>query len=391
MPTIIAILLTNDKSDEIPAFVQTIKALIKNGYRINFITTPQHAHLFKNMFNVNTHLLAAPNSNNPLLKLLGEIRLHIALFLMVNILANPNTIVYINGTQPFSAALAGRIKRARIIYLIQNCNLKPNIIERFALSVANRTARQLIIGSVEAQRKLALTVKQQTVVYPALTTEFTAAAYQIITAQQTHINFTVTMVSAIDDSNGISAFLKLAHNMPHFNFELAVTDNDQHISYAVWMASKPFNLSITPKYTSLHTVYQRASVIVNLRDNAHQVNRCDTCILQALHYGKPVIISQNSLSKEFIHNRKHGIVINRENIDAICDALDTLYQTPVLYNQMSAACRQHALLFSQDSFDGQIINLFKGNAQPVYGTLNRFFGDSFLKNDASGVKKRQVA
>ncbi len=390
MKKVIAVLLPGKHNQNTGAFTQALKALIKNGHYVDLITNEENASLFGPMDDADTHIIGAKTSALGIINLFNYINTQMQLFGMILKIAKAGTPVYISSIHPFTAAIAGKIKNANVIYHLEDAAVPMGLKQRFMNKIANRTASQVIFTSLGLKQYLALTVKKQTVVYPALPAEAAKAKHTFTPGHGTK-DFTVSMITPAQPNKGIKEFLSLAAAMPHIKFELNITGDASNIKNYITNKAITANLAIMNRQDNMNEFYERASVVVNLSMNKARFEACDTNILQAMHYGKPVIVPSNGGTKEFINTKKHGVTINSNHLDAITDTINILHKNAGLYNSMSAACKQQAALFNPEHFEKQIVTLFKGRPQSIYNTLDQLFGSTFFNANFDQFGNRVAA
>ena len=389
MKKVIAVLLTENKNENTSVFTQSLKALLKDGYQIDIVTNEDLTGTFNSSDEVHIHAFQANHSTKALNQIFGFISIQIRLFKTVLKIGRPSNTIYISSIYPFAAAIAGKLIEAKVVYHLQEAALPKTLLQRFLHSIINRTAKQVIFTSAKLKNHLQLTTKKQAIVYPALSSDIIENAKHTLTQGQHP--FTVSMIGDLGNQSGIGAFINLAECLPGINFELVATNQLENIERYVPGSTKPANLFVYTQQQNLHPFYQRASVVVNLSDNKKHLEVCDIHILQAMYYGKPVIVPANSSTREFINTQKNGVAIDSKHVEAIYDTLKILNQNKALYNSMSTACKQQAGLFSPGHFDKQITTLFKGSPRSVYSTLDQLFGASFFSSQVTPLKNQRAA
>jgi glycosyltransferase involved in cell wall biosynthesis len=389
MKKVIAVMLQGKQNENTAVFTQTIQALVKAGHHIDLITNEDNATLFCSEDKVSQHIIAGKRSSNPLANGFVYLKTQAKLFTTVLKMAKAGTPVYISAIHPFAAAIAGKIRNAKVIYQLEDAALKAGLAERFLHAVINHTAQQVVFTSTILKDHLKLSVKKQTVIYAALPAADIKQAKH--TFNQSHGNqpFTVSMVAPVCANKGIAEFLTMAVEMPHLNFELVATGNTENLKKYFPQGPIPANLSIIGEQDDVSAFFDRAGVVVNLSNNKTMLEPMDANILQAMNHGKPVIVPQTGATKELISTQKHGVAIDVTHLDVIMATIDTLSKSASLYNFISAACKKQAALYTPEHFYKQVASVFKGQPQSIYSTLDQFFGSTFLT--APQLNKQQAA
>jgi hypothetical protein len=125
-PRIIAVHLLNDFSSSPYTFSQALNGLQLQGYEIHLFTaTPSGNGFLNEIWGIFTHQLYYRTSANPWLSRAGFLVCQVFLFFQVLAFSRSGDIVYINSMFPFGAAIAGRLKRCKVLYHIQEVSIRP--------------------------------------------------------------------------------------------------------------------------------------------------------------------------------------------------------------------------------------------------------------------------
>jgi glycosyltransferase involved in cell wall biosynthesis len=271
-------------------------------------------------------------------------------------LAGPGTVVYVNSLLPGGAALAAWCRGARVVYHVHEVSLRPALLQRLLCGIVNLTANRVLFVSHFVQQQLGLTVPQQAVVHNALSPDFLDEANAVAPVAQP---FRVLMACSLKDYKGVPEFFGLARALPEMEFDLVLNAAPAQVASYQTSYAVPANLTLHASTDNMHAHYRRAAVVVNLSRPAEWVETFGMTILEAMQYGKPVIVPVVGGVAEVNIVGQTGFAIDGRDCSALERALHLLQQFPHKYAAMSAACRRRAAEFSPTRFAEQINQQFE--------------------------------
>ena len=359
MPRIIAVHLLNDRSGSPLVLRQSLAVLAQAGYAIDLLTaTPGEPGFLSDLPGVTTHALAYRWSPSQWRTLLQFAWVQWVVFWKVWQLASAASIVYVNSLLPAGAALAARCRRAQVVYHLHEVSVRPAPLRWLLCRVARHTAHQALCVSEHVRTTLALPLARQQVVYNSLAPDFMQQASRALLHQPGAAQFTVLMACSLRDYKGVPEFFALAAALPEFAFELVL--NAPAAAVAAYAAQRPVpaNLRLFPATTDMHPHYQRAAVVVNLSRPDEWVETFGMTILEALSYGRPVIVPPVGGVAEVNEHARTGFAINGRDLPALVHSLRLLRSHGSLYARLAAAARQRAATFAPEHFAGQLRQVF---------------------------------
>lgn len=366
MKNVIAVHLLNDRSGSPLVLRNALDFLLSAGYRVDLLTaTPNEEPGFlSDLPGVITHALPYRWSPNRWRTLINFLWAQVAVFISVLRLATPSTVVYINSLLPGGAALAAKCRGARVVYHLHEVSIRPALLKRLLCRIVNLTADRALFVSRYVQETLGLTVRHQEVVYNALPLTFLTEAHHA--PSPTKQPFVVLMACSLKDYKGVPEFFQLARTLPDMQFELVLNASAAQLDGYRATYSIPANLTLFPTTCNMHPFYQRAAVVVNLSRPAEWVETFGMTILEAMYYGRPVVVPPVGGVSEVNLIGQTGFAIDGRDLPALQQALLLLRNNPRAYARMSAACLQRAAAFSPARFGEQIRRHFQAEFAQVF-------------------------
>ncbi|MCX6317785.1 MAG: glycosyltransferase family 4 protein [Bacteroidetes bacterium] len=354
---ILALHLLNDYSGSPFVLRQSLEALLKDGYSIDLFTaTPTGEGFLSNLYGVKQHHLFYKWSRNKLVTLFYFLCSQFLLFFRILWYARKQDMVYINSLLPFGGALAGRCRGCKVVYHIHEVSIKPLLLKRWLLFVANNTAHTGIFVSKDLWQRTAFRKPFQ-VIYNALPVPFTqkAIAHHAVT---TGLPFTVLMACSLKKYKGVDELIKCAIRMPVLRFILVLNANTAAIRSYFGETILPENIEIVPACKDLHPYYQEADLVMNLSLPEAWIETFGMTILEAMYYKIPVIIPPVGGITELVTDGVEGFHVHAADTDTLCMRLEQLSSRGKRYQEFSANAFAKAQNFSQEQFSQAIIGLF---------------------------------
>ena len=363
MSHIIAVHLLNDRSGSPLVLRQSLAALHQAGHRLELLTaTPGPAGHLSHLPGVRTHALPYQWSASAWRTLLRFGWVQLVVFWKVLRLARPDSVVYVNSLLPFGAALAGRCRGARVVYHVHEVSIRPALLRRLLCAVVNRTAHEAVFVSEYVRETLKLRVRRQRVIYNALSPAFVRQAAQAAPATAP---FTVLMACSLKDYKGVPEFYALAAALPDLRFELVLNADAPTVQAYRLAHPAPANLALFSTTGNMHPFYQRAAVVLNLSRPDEWVETFGMTVLEALSYGRPVVVPPVGGVAEVNVVGQTGFALDGRELPRLVQALELLRRHPATYARMAAAARQRAATFAPEAFAHQVQQCFATPEAPA--------------------------
>ncbi len=361
---IIAVHLLNDYSGSPFVFSQALIALQQQGHEVHLFTATPSGRGFLSDLNIINHPIFYKWSRNKWLTLLYFLLSQLIIFFKVLVASGKNDVVYINTMLPFGAAVAARIRGSKVMYHIHEVSVKPLALKKALVYIIRHSADHCIYVSEYVKANTPIQIPA-TVIYNALPYAFTQKANQHQSMQPDQ--FTALMLCSLKKYKGVLEFVQCAIRLPQLQFELVLNASHHEINSFFSDIKLPANLKLHPAQSNVHPFYAKASVVLNLSLPEKWVETFGMTALEAMYYGKPVIVPTVGGITELVENGISGYCIDGNDIDKIAEKIQMLSQNKVLYQQNAVAAYQRANFFSQAKFRNAVIQvtneLHKGASQ----------------------------
>jgi glycosyltransferase involved in cell wall biosynthesis len=345
---ILAVHLLNDFSGSPFVFRQAIEALVDSGEEVVvFTATPTGNGFLSNIKDVKYVDLFYKWNKNKWLTLMFFFFAQMSIFFKIAFSAKRNDVVYINSILPFGAALAAKLRGARVLYHVHEVSVKPASLKNFLLGVVQRTADRCIYVSQYVMSATKVTAPDH-VVYNALPNQFVERANNFI--GQPKNDFTILLLCSLKKYKGVLEFVEAAKQLPNCKFELVANSDTKSINDFFSGMDLPSNLIIHSAASDVHPFYQRADVVVNLSRPDEWIETFGMTALEAMVYGKPVIVPPVGGITELINDGVEGFRVDSRNVNDVVEKIKLLSTDPALYAEMSIKAKLRSNAFTQEMF-----------------------------------------
>lgn len=345
---ILAVHLLNDFSGSPFVFRQAIESLVDSGEEVAvFTATPTGNGFLSNIKDVRYVNLFYKWNKNKWITLIYFFIAQMSIFFKVIFNARRNDVVYINSILPFGAALAAKLKGARVLYHVHEVSVKPATLKSFLLGVVQKTADRCIYVSQYVMSATNVNVPDH-VVYNALPNQFVERANNFV--GQPKNDFTVLLLCSLKKYKGVLEFVEAARQLPNCKFELVANSDTKSIHDFFSDMELPENLIVHSAASDVHPFYQRADVVVNLSRPDEWIETFGMTALEAMVYGKPVIVPPVGGITELINDGVEGFRVDSRNVNEVVEKIKLLSTDPALYAEMSIKAKLRSNAFTQQMF-----------------------------------------
>lgn len=367
MKKIIAVHLQNNRSGNTLVFRQSLETLSEKGLDVHLITnrTSEVPGFLTDIPGVKYHYINYLERGNRWRLFFSFLLAQVLIFRKVLWLYEPEAKVYINTLLPLGAALAGRLKKAPITYHIHEMAVPVPYLRSFLYESAKQLATHVVFGSRYLQSKMSFPKAEKHIIHSCLPQSFVQEA---VLHANNGSRKTVLMIAPLDDEGGLRELLELAVLMSATKFELVINAHKKDIEAYFESCQIPDNLMVYGMQINLHPFYQRAAVVLNLSHVDHHKDTFDISILQAMSYGRPVIVPLTGGINELVAHGWNGYRISGQYIDKVRKHVEQLLQNKPLYADMSCAAQLVASQFKVAFFKQQVEDIF---AEGTYFTPSR--------------------
>lgn len=353
---IIGVHLLNDYSGSPLVFSQVLNGFTAEGRPVELITSEGSAGFLSDLPGVRYRGIKYTYSRSKL-AVLGQFLLaQVRLFAAVWGQRKQDAVVYVNTILPAGAALAGWLTGKKVVYHIHETSVRPAALKRLLFAVVRLTASDVIYVSDYLREAEPVTGVRMHRVYNAISTEFVA---QAASHQPTrHGGFNVLMLCSLKAYKGVYEFVQLACMLPEIQFTLVLNASRHDILASFREVAKiPSNIKILPAQSDVHRFYREANLVVNLSHPDQWVETFGMTVLEAMHYGVPVIVPPVGGIAELVGDRVNGFKQDVRDLWSVMNRIREVARDQELFDQLSANCRERAGTFSVDRMCARVSSL----------------------------------
>lgn len=275
--------------------------------------------------------------------------------LLVKLKRDKNTILYVNTVLPFSGILIGKILKIPTIVHVHENKVSPDLLNTFLFFITNAFADYIIIVSNFLKKNHVNAKGSVHVLYNSVTDDFEKYPKKI--KQKPNIPFTVLMMSSLRPYKGIKEFVELAAKLSNFKFNLVLSEPEVEIEKYFAKKKLPNNLNIFPAQKNVHVFYENSDLVVNLSDKNAWVETFGMTILEAMHYGLPVIVPTVGGITELVYDGLNGFKIDSKKLTSISSMIQKLEANSDIWFQMGRKSLEVSKSFSKEKFNENLDNL----------------------------------
>jgi L-malate glycosyltransferase len=278
------------------------------------------------------------------------------LFIKILSFSRKKDIIYLNSLLPFGAALAGRLLGCKVVYHVHEVSIRPAMLKNLLVYIMNATAHNCLFVSKYCREQTQVRTMSN-VIYNALPLSFTK---KIVHAPPCPAEpFTVLMVCSLKLYKGVMPFLACAEALPGLRFELVLNAGWPDIDRFFANRQLPHNVRLFEAQTDIHPFYARASVVLNLSIPDLWVETFGMTVLEAMYYGRPVIVPPVGGVTELVEDGCEGFYVDSRRIGDIVTAICMLVENAGIYRRMARAAYRKAQRFSKAGFERGLTDIFK--------------------------------
>lgn len=337
--------LFNDYSGSPKVLHLVLDNLLQKGLKIDLITSKggvlDELVKYKNLKYSTYNYTFTSNSIITFLRFLG-VQLYTFL-LSFRYLFEENTVFYINTLLPVGPALAGRLMGKRVVYHYHENAKVKGLFYRILCKCMEVLGSDIICVS-EYQRSFLSRRKNVIVIPNALSRDFVERIRPDV--GRAFASKRILMLGSLKLYKGTLEFVRLAVDLPQFQFELVINDTSEHIDdfRREQAISFPKNLTVYSRQNDVVPFYNRASLVLNLSNKDKFVETFGLTALEAMTGGLPVIVPTVGGIAEMVEDGVNGYKIDVQDIDKIGKNIALILGNKSLYTSLS----NHALSFSRN-------------------------------------------
>lgn len=333
--------LYNDYSGSPKVLASVLGKMLDDGFTVDLYTSTSTAGALDTVIDRDGLRLIGYkytfSDTNRLITFVRYLRVQFLIFFLAFRYAfRKDTVFYINTILPVGAAVAAWICRKRIVYHYHENAFAKSGSYRFLAALMEKLADEIICVSKYQASFLKRKVGVRVVPNALPKSESDALM------PNTEMAFTrksVLMLSSLKDYKGTLDFVRIAMEMPQFNFVLVINDIEENIERyfrekCVDVISVR-NLTIYPRQKDVATFYNNASLVLNLTDKTKAVETFGLTVLEAATCALPAIVPTVGGIAEFVKEGFNGFKTDVSDIGKIKEQIASLLTDHDAYCQMA--------------------------------------------------------
>ncbi len=341
--------LLNDFSGSPLILSYVAKGMLEMGYEVDIFTNSNSQGFLSAIPNAKIYQFNYSWHKNKFLTLVHFIATQFQLFFWVLFkYAFNDSVFYINTVLPFGAALAGKLTGKKIVYHIHETSLKPQILKKFLFKTATFCASKAIYVSEYLYKKEPLINVKSSIVPNAIDTGFSAIAQKAQHAFPER--FTVLMLCSLKVYKGVEVFVWLANELPAIDFCLVLNTSDANLKAYFYGREIPSNLTLHSAQKNVHPFYAQSSLVVNLSLPNEWIETFGMTALEAMSYGRPVIVPPVGGIAELVKDDYNGFKIDATNKELLKTTIHKIASSKGLLERLSEAAITKASRYSYLAF-----------------------------------------
>lgn len=338
-----------------------IKGLISRDYNVELYTSNGKG-LLSDIYGLKYRLIHFKWNRNKIVLLFWVVYSQLRLFfdLIIKYRKTKDVVFYINTITPWGAALAARMLGIRLIYHCHEVYINPNIVNKFSKYIKDKCANSVICVS-EFVWGAESNIKDKSVVYNGLDYMFIRKVNEYL-KNRVRLHETcnnLLMISSLKEYKGIYQLIKVAELMPVYNFVFVAGASYNEVKIFEKKNIIPFNLKIYSSQSDVHSFYQNCDVLLNLSIPDLCQETFGMTILEAMVYGKPVIVPPVGGPIEIVSDGIDGFLVDSRDIDKVVNSIKRITETREKYFMMSSNAILKASGFSVDKQVNSIVDILE--------------------------------
>lgn len=350
--------LYNDYSGSPKVLHIVLNNLLKKGFQIDLVTSKggvlDELVKYQNLKYFSYKYTFASNPMITFVRFWG-VQLY-TFFLSFHYLFKRNIVFYINTLLPVGPALAARLMGKKVVYHYHENAKVKGVFYRVLCKCMEVLASDIICVS-EYQRSF-LSRKKNVVVIPnAISSDFVRRITPNM--ERAFSNKRILMLGSLKLYKGTLEFIRLAVNLPKYQFDLVINDTSDHIdSFQKEQAiSFPHNLKVYSRQNDVVPFYNNASLVLNLSNKEKVVETFGLTALEAMSAGLPVIVPTIGGIAEIVVDGVNGYKIDVQDLKKIEETIALILSDRSLYYSLSSHALYSSRSFNEDTMCRSIIGV----------------------------------
>lgn len=348
MRHIVCFHLLNDYSGSPMVLRMALRGLLRKGYHVDLTTTKGGVlDELGTANNLRRHTYSYQFSSNGMVTMLRYLWAQAYTFVVAFRWWKEKDIVfYINTLLPAGPAIAGRMMGKKVVYHYhENADAKGAFYKVLAW-IMQKIAHRIVCVS-DYQASMLQCQEKITVIPNALPEEF--AEKMTPDGEAAFERKNILMLSSLKTYKGTDEFIRLAQQMPEYQFTLVVNDEEKAIRQYIEERRLEIsgNLRLYPRQKDVTEFYRTASIVMNLTNKELAVETFGLTALEAMTAGLPVIGPTVGGIAGIIEDGVNGYKIDCQETERIKAAIRNMLKDRGLYLELAHGAIETSKRYSE--------------------------------------------
>ncbi|TVZ38651.1 glycosyltransferase involved in cell wall biosynthesis [Alteromonadaceae bacterium 2753L.S.0a.02] len=271
--------------------------------------------------------------------------------------------IHVNTYLPFGASLAGKLLGIPVVYHIMETSLRPILLKRFLRAVMKVCATDIVYLSEDLYSKEKADGFRKLILYPTVSNQIYNASVNYRNCKQAIApqDFIILMICSLRAYKGVEEFVKVASKLEGdtgVRFQLVLNASPEEVKVFKLQVRQPANLEIFSSQDDVTTFLKECSIMVNMSRPDQWVETFGLTILEAMFFGKPVIVPPVGAPTEYVENGIEGYQVSSYEIDAFVELIRKLMADKKLYTYLAENAYEKATAYCPSAFEANALKLF---------------------------------
>lgn len=305
---------------------------------ISIVTYNPGKGFFNDLPNVKIYNTWQPTVRNKPIKFVSYVIWVIYASLLALIVGRRYGVFYINTTQPFYAAIVGKLLKKKIIYHVHEVFPLNNPTRRLLRKVFDNTPSHRIFVSYYTKSQYSeMPNSTWEVKYNKLSRRYLDNIV-IRPLSERRCN-SVLMIAALTEAKGVRTFINIAALMPQYSFTLVLSAPMDDIKI-FFGNTIPTNVALVPVQSDVKPFIMSTDLLLCLSIPSMGVETFGMTILEAMPYGVPAIVPNVGGPTELVKDGFNGYCVDVTNEREVVDKISKAFEEGNYFNLCNNTLKQ---------------------------------------------------
>lgn len=266
--------------------------------------------------------------------------------------------IVINTMLPFTAAIAGKLFGAKVVYYVHETHLKPELFKSLLRFFIENFSSHVIFVSDYLRVKEKFVKPSQFVIHNGLRSDF--AVSSDVKKQLKYDGKILFFAGSLKWYKGIDQLLALATKMTDFKFIAALNCENYEFEKFLEGITCPPNVQFLVRPTNIQDFYEDSFMVLNLSLVNGWIETFGLSLIEGMAYGSPVIAPPIGGPVEFVNN-DNGFLVDSREIDKIVNIIQSVNSSFELWERYSDNAKLTSKKFTNTSYKNKFSRFLVDN------------------------------